>query len=983
MDRTRNLFDSNLELQVVLRAFPDLYFRLDSAGVFVDYHAANRSDADLAPEFFIGKSYRDVLPPPLALNLEAALRRVDETRSTVVFEYVIEIQDETHSFEARAVHVFEDEYLVVARDITERKKAEEALRVANERFELASAAVNSAIYDWDIQRESVTWSEGLSRVFAYPIEMVHTTTDQWWVERIHPEDRKWVLEEISGDLSHARNFAVEYRFQTSNGEYRAVLDRGLLVRNSEGVVIRVVGSLIDITEQKDVEEKLRDSEQQYRFLFENNPSPMWVYDLDSLYFLAVNQAAIRQYGYSAEEFLKLNMNEIRPSEDVPLFLEYVQKVRNETRDIRDSGLWRHRKKDGAVIDVETFSQKLKFQGSIARLVLANDVTERRRAQEILKLLIEVTTDASEAEDVRDMTSKCLEKICRMREWQIGQAWFIDEGENTLFCSHSFYSEMDAAEVRHDSLRRRFPAGTGIPGRVWETLEPLWIPDLATGPVFPRSESLLRSGLRTAFAFPITVDGRVLAIFEFFAGEIRPPDSVFLETVKRLGSHLGVVFSRKQEQEKIRYQATHDLLTGLPNRILFQDRFSQALALASRKEQILAMLMLDLDNFKNINDTLGHAVGDLLLQGVAQRLSKSMREVDTIARIGGDELVVLLSDVRQIDDVAKVAQKILAVLQQPFQVEQHELNITTSIGISIFPHDGENAQTLLKNSDIALYRAKEKGRNNYQLYTPSMTAAAFARLTLENHLRHALQNNQFVIHYQPQIEISTGNITAVEALLRWQHPDMGLCLPAEFITIAEETGLFGPIWEWALRTACAQCRKWQDTGIPPFLITMNISPFQFRQYHLVQIVGNILSETQLDPRFLELEITEVMTRKELEAINLLQGIKGMGIGICMDDFGTGYSSLGYLKEFPINALKIDPYFVRGLNTDSNDVAIARTIIALGHGLKMRVIAEGVETKEQLASLRSLGCDAFQGFLITKPLPSDLITPMLTHGVKLPL
>ncbi len=983
MDRVRNLSDSSLELQVVLQAFPDLYFRLDSQGVFVDYHAATRSDPDLSSEFFIGKSFRDVLPKPVARNLESALKKVDELRSTVVFEYLIEHHGETHSFEARVVHVFEDEYLVVAREITERKNAEEALRVANERFELASAAVNSAIYDWDIKLELVTWSKGLSRVFGYPIEMEHTTTDQWWIERIHPEDRKKVVEEISLDVSRARNFAIEYRFRTSDDQYRVVLDRGLLVRNTEDVVIRVVGSLIDITAPKEVEEQLRESEQQYRFLFENNPSPMWVYDLDSLRFLAVNQAAIRQYGYTNEEFLRIDMTEIRPSEDVPQYLEYVQKVRTETKEVRDSGFWRHRKKDGAIVDVETFSQKLKFQGRIARLVLANDVTERRHAQEILKLLIEVTTDSSEAEDVRDMTSKCLEKICSLRGWQIGQAWFIDEATNTLFCSHSFYSEMDATEVRHDSLRRRFPAGTGLPGRVWDTQEPLWISDLLIGPVLPRSESLLRSGLRTAFAFPITVEGSVVAIFEFFARESRPPDSIFLEAVKRLGPHLGLVFSRKREQEKIRYQATHDVLTGLPNRILFHDRFTQALAHASRKSQILAMLMLDLDNFKKINDTLGHAVGDLLLQSVAQRLSKSMREVDTIARMGGDEVVVLLSDVRQIEDVAKVAQKIFSVLQQPFQIEQHKLHITTSIGISIFPHDGENAQTLLKNADIALYRAKEKGRNNYQLYTPSMTAAALTRLTLENHLRHALEEDQFVIYYQPEIEISTGSIVAVEALLRWQHPEMGLCLPAEFMTIAEETGLIGLIWEWALRTACAQGKVWQNAGIAPFLIAMNIPAFQIRQHDILPTISETLSSTQLDPRFLELEITEVVTKKELGNIGLLQEIRRMGIGICLDDFGTGYSSLGYLKEFPINALKIDPYFVRGLNTDPNDVAITRAIIALGHGLNMRVIAEGVETKEQLITLRSLGCDAFQGFLITRPLPVDHITPMLAAGIKLPL
>ena len=440
-----------------------------------------------------------------------------------------------------------------------------------------------------------------------------------------------------------------------------------------------------------------------------------------------------------------------------------------------------------------------------------------------------------------------------------------------------------------------------------------------------------------------------------------------------------ITKRKWAEETIQHMAYYDPLTDLPNRMLFNDRLGQALAQARRKNHLVAILFLDLDRFKVINDTLGHTMGDLLLRSVAERLRKFTREGDTIARMGGDEFTFLLTGLNQVDEAVKTAQSILDVLKHPFNLEGHEVHITPSIGISIFPYDGNDGVTLVKNADAALNRAKEQGRTNYQLYTPVMNAKAFERMTLENSLRKALEKGEFTLYYQPQVDLDSGEIIGMEALLRWEHPDLGLVSPAQFIPMAEETGLIVPIGEWVLRTACAQNKKWQELGYKPMHIAVNLSARQFNEKNLVDMISGVLRETGLDPQWLDLEITESVIMSHLEStIATMRDLHHLGIQISIDDFGIGYSSLSYLKKFPVHTLKIDQSFIREITTDPDDAAITAAVIAMGHSLKLKVIAEGVETMEQLQLLKGLKCDRMQGYLFSRPVPAQTITPLLMEG-----
>jgi diguanylate cyclase (GGDEF)-like protein/PAS domain S-box-containing protein len=424
---------------------------------------------------------------------------------------------------------------------------------------------------------------------------------------------------------------------------------------------------------------------------------------------------------------------------------------------------------------------------------------------------------------------------------------------------------------------------------------------------------------------------------------------------------------REQQSRLNYMAFHDSLTALPNRSLFYDRIFHGLARARRSNSKLALMLLDIDRFKIINDSLGHDSGDLLLKAIALRLNEGVRDMDTVARLGGDEFVVVLEGVHDIEDVIFVANKLLVTLARPLEISGHEITTTVSIGVSMFPDDGADTDELLKNADIAMYKAKEAGKNNCQFYAKGMSATAVNYLLLENDLRRAVELNQLTLHYQPQIDLQTGELTGVEALVRWQHPERGLVSPLHFISLAEETGLIVPIGEWVLREACRQQKAWLNSGKRVGKMAVNLSPRQFRQKNFPGKVEAILRETQLKAEYLELEITESCAMEHAgEAINQLNQLSQMGLHLAIDDFGTGYSSLAYLQRFPIQKLKIDSSFVHDIHDDDNDAAIAKSIIGLAHNMQLCVVAEGVETERQAEWLRQQGCDQGQGFLYAKPL-----------------
>jgi len=431
--------------------------------------------------------------------------------------------------------------------------------------------------------------------------------------------------------------------------------------------------------------------------------------------------------------------------------------------------------------------------------------------------------------------------------------------------------------------------------------------------------------------------------------------------------------------KMAHLAQHDFLTNLPNRVLLNDRIAQAISLAKRHGTRLAVLFLDLDNFKHINDSLGHATGDKLLQSVAKQLCASVRGSDTVSRQGGDEFVILITEDRFAQDAALVADKILAALAVSHSIFQHELHVTTSIGISIYPTDGEDAETLIKNADTAMYQAKEKGRNNYQFFKHDMNVRAVERQMIETNLRHALERQEFLLHYQPKINLDTGMIIGSEALLRWQHPQWGLVLPDRFIKIAEDFGLIVPIGRWVLREACLQAKRWEAEKLIPGSVAVNISALEFRHKDFVGGVRSILHETGLNPRCLQLEITESVLMRDAESsTSILEQLKEMDVQLAVDDFGTGYSSLSYLNQFPIDVLKIDQSFVHDIGSPNGNGIIVSAVIAMGTSLKQKVVAEGVENHAQLTFLKERRCDEGQGYLFSRPLVAEQFAKLLAEN-----
>ena len=431
--------------------------------------------------------------------------------------------------------------------------------------------------------------------------------------------------------------------------------------------------------------------------------------------------------------------------------------------------------------------------------------------------------------------------------------------------------------------------------------------------------------------------------------------------------------------QLQHVATHDSLTGLPNRLLLADRLNQAIAQAQRHQRLFAVFIVDLDRFKAINDSLGHLAGDAMLKEVARRLAAALRQADTLARMGGDEFVLILNEITNPEDLETIAAKVLSHIAQPMKLSGLELHASASIGISIYPSDGGNAETLLQHADAAMYQAKKSGRNTYRLFTPEMNAFARERLELENGLRRALVRQEFVLHYQPKVDVRTGSIDSAEALIRWQHPTHGLIAPNDFIPLAEETGLIIPIGEWVLNEACRQAQSWRASGLRPLRVAVNLSAQQFRQKKLVDIVSAALRTAALEPRYLELELTESTVMHDAEqSIEILRELSALGVRISVDDFGTGYSSLSYLRRLPLDKLKIDRTFIRELATSRDDAAIVRAIVSLAHNLRIKVIAEGVETPDQLVYLREAGCDQYQGYHYSAPVPNDaFVTMMYKH------
>ncbi len=680
------------------------------------------------------------------------------------------------------------------------------------------------------------------------------------------------------------------------------------------------------------EDNLRASEEKYRSILETLQEAYYEVDLQRRPIL-YNAAYFRMLGFTPEEVMGTNHTRHTP-EMAKVVSDAFQQVR-ETGESKQDMVWEYIHKNGSIVQVQGSVNLIRnaageptgFRG------IFRDVTERRKTEEALRL---------SEERFRALTN-------------LSSDWYWELDADYLF-------------TRMESRREKRRTGQShIIGR------PIWDADFEIDDGWEKQIDVLKVHLpfRDVIMHRVTSRGA-----PFYISASAEP--VF-DSSGNFAGYRGVsreITEQKIAEDRIQYLATHDGLTGLPNRLMFSHLLNNAIKTASRYQRRFAILFVDLDRFKSINDTLGHDAGDRLLQEITKRFKHAVRSSDVIARLGGDEFVVLVQETHDGIQASTVARKLLSEAIKPVDLAGQECRVTASIGVAMFPTDGLDEQSLMKNADIAMYYAKEEGKNNFQFYSHEIKTHSLERLALEANLRHALERDEFSVHYQAKLDLKTGTINGVEALLRWNSPALGNVSPVQFIPVAEETGMIVSIGKWVLATACAQNVAWQREGLPSICMAVNLSVRQFSDPNLLQEIADVLNATGMDARLLELEITEGMViQHPAQALTLLNAIKALGVRLAIDDFGTGYSSLGQLKNFPIDTLKIDRSFIRDIATDAGDRAITEAIIAMGKTLSLTVVAEGVETAEQEAFLREHFCDELQGYYFSKPVPPDNFADLL--------
>jgi diguanylate cyclase (GGDEF)-like protein/PAS domain S-box-containing protein len=748
---------------------------------------------------------------------------------------------------------------------------------------------------------------------------------------IHPDDLPIVFEAFQRVLGQAnQTAAAEFRFRNKDGSWRFLSSVGKNLLHDPDIAGVIVNSH-DVTEQKQAELALKESEVRFRQLTENIDEVFWISDATISKMDYISPAYERIWGRSCESVMRSPrsfLDAVHPDDRAKLLgslaaNELGRPYSTEYRIIRPDGSVRWISDRGfPVFDRE---------GKVYRCAgIAEDITSKVRDRDKLRLQSSALAAAANSIFITDNQGRI--------------TWV-----NAAFCRLSGYSPEELVNQtprilksgKHDVEFYKNVWETILAGKVW------------SGEVIERRKN-----------------GELFTVYQ----TITPLADGGGEISHFIAVHEDIT-DRKNAEARIERLAYHDPLTGLFNRAELHNRLQQAVEQAKRRSRSVALHFIDLDRFKVVNDTLGHSTGDLLLQAVAKRLEGCLRACDVAARIGGDEFAVLQGDVEDQDGAATLAGRLVAALGDPFPIRGHDVHMSPSIGISVFPGDSSGPDELLRNADMAMYLAKSKGRNNYQFFTPALNDQLRDRLALESDLHAALDNKEFELYFQPQLNLQTGRLTGMEALIRWRHPTRGILAPGEFIGIAEECGLIHGISRWVLEQACTQNAIWHAAGLPRCRIAVNISSVNFKRGDLCQMVAEVLSRTSLPPRYLELEVTETVLLQDEYVINAIPSLKNLGVALSIDDFGTGYSSLSYLRRLPVEKLKIDQSFVRGLPDNPDDAIIARAIINLGHALGHTVIAEGVESDEQLAYLRNHGCDEGQGFLFGRPMPVADIEKLL--------
>ena len=756
-----------------------------------------------------------------------------------------------------------------------------------------------------------------------------------WESSIHPDDREGMVQAWREALGLRRPFSHSYRVRRSDEAYAWVNDEGLPVIDEHGRFVGYLGTCHDISEQRNAELSARAKESEIRTLADHVPALIAYFRADDLTCVFANRAYAQMWGWDEHTIVGRTVREVIGEEghrEIDPYVARVMRGENVTyeRSVCDP--------EGGtrVLEVNLLPQRDASGDTLAAFVMIHDITHHRRAEraireseERLRMFAEATR-AGIAFHENGIVTDCNDAVLQL-------------------CGHSREEFVGSEIIRYV-----------VPEFRAEALE-----NVRKGYDRPyESEIIHKDGTR----IPVEFEGRLMP----FNGKMYRLSVV--RDIRR----------RKENQARIDFLAHHDPLTSLPNRTLLLDRLEFVLANARRRGTQVGILFIDLDNFKTVNDSLGHAAGDQLLKVIAARIKGALREGDVVSRHGGDEFLVVLPELEGAQASIPVAEKLLATVSEPLTLEGHEVSVSPSIGISVFPRDGATADALIKDADAAMYLAKERGRSNYQFFDAKLSEAAYRTLELETRLRHAVREGEFVVHYQPQLRFDTGEVTGVEALIRWPQPNGSWIDPGEFIPVAEQRGLIRSIGGWVLREACRQNVEWQEQGLPALPVAVNLSPIQFRQRNFVAEVEEVLASTGLDPRYLAFELTEGMLMDDpLEMVRTLEKLKALGVGLAIDDFGTGHSSLMHLKRFPIDKLKIDRTFVKDCPGDADDVAITAAIIDLARNMGITSIAEGVDDKAQFDFLRSRGCDELQGYLFARAMPPDEMAVWLArpHGATL--
>jgi diguanylate cyclase (GGDEF)-like protein/PAS domain S-box-containing protein len=732
-----------------------------------------------------------------------------------------------------------------------------------------------------------------------------------------------------------------------------------------------------VAEQQRFEDIMRQATQRFEALIDASPLAIIVRDTEGRV-EKWNASAERMFGWSEKELL---------GRQAPLFFVGAEEEGSHQREailrgdtFADVEAVRMRK-DGTPVSVSISAAPVRDASGQATgyLTIIADVTERKRAEQRQDLENAVTLLLADARSLEEVMPRVIQTICQSLRFSYGARWVVDNKEQVLRCAETWcVPDRKVEEFRTMSAAR--VETPGLPGglirRVWATSTPFWIGNVAQDATLQRRDFAFESGLQHGFSFPILVGGEFYGVMEFFGHGARARDERIVEIAHTLGSQIGQFIARKQAEANLQFFASHDPLTGLFNRGMFNQRLQQALAQAQRFERTLAILFIDLDGFKLVNDTLGHNAGDALLAEIAARLRVTLREGDVIARMGGDEFVVLIEEFGEPIQVGEVAKKVLDTVSRPYLLQGQESRVTASIGIGTFPDDGRDAQALLRNADMAMYRAKEQGKNAFRFFAPQMNVHITERLSLESNLRRAIEREELVLLYQPKVGIRDGQVIGVEALVRWHHPTQGVISPGEFMPVAEDTGLVPAIGQWVLRAACRQLAVWREQGLPPLRVAVNLSQRQFAQESLIQVVREALHITSVDPSRLELELTEAMVMRNPErAEKVLTQLKELGVRLVVDDFGTGPSSLKFLNRLPLDSVKIDRSLILDLPHNRDAAALTRGVIAMAHSLNLRVTAESVETSEQWEFLRESGCEEMQGNYFSAPVPADIVATLV--------